>query len=217
MKSIILTFLLLTTNVVWAEESSPIIFYPEIWGPSSRHTMQLEVGESFDRSCGSCDNPSNEFFTVGYRYYFSKKKLHHLDSGWFGQARITTFGDGNGVQNSHGGTWIGGSMGYRTKGNKFPNALRRVFLEGSVGWGRLDHPDGHDIKGQPSSGKLSQHGQFEILLGGGYRLTRRINIVGGIGHFSNCRQLCNRNSPSSTPNHGRDQVRAGIEIKFKTR
>lgn len=202
MKHIIFAFLLLISTSVLAEDTYV------------RSTVQVELGESYNRGCRACNNPENQFFTLGYRYYFSEKNLRYLDSGWFTQVRLTTFNDGNRVQQSYGGTWFGGSVGYRTKSNKFPKVFRRFFIDTSLGWGVLNNPDGHPKPNE--SGKLSQKGQFEITLGGGYRLNQRVNIIFGIGHLSNCNQICNRGGNSSSPNNGRDWRRVGVEIKFKT-
>jgi len=184
-----------------------------------------EFGGSVDRGCNNCQAPENNFYVLSYRHYFFDgwNEIHPYpglllvgqeDRGWFAYAKIIHFDSSGRFGN---GTWYGGGMGYRTKGNILrnifnPNYGGRWFVEGSLGYGALDHPDGDP--GEDNSGLLTGHDQGEITFGAGYRINDNGNITFGFGHLSNCKQFCNRSSRKS-PNNGRDFWRVGYERKFK--
>lgn len=178
-----------------------------------------DFGGSVDRGCNNCQAPGNDFYSLTYRHYFfddffGSTWRQFEDRGWFAYAKIIHFDSSGRFGN---GTWYGGGMGYRTKGNILPNIFNpnhrgRWFVEGSLGYGALDHPDG-DPDGD-NYGLLTGHDQIEITFGAGYRINNNGNITFGFGHLSNCKQLCNRSSRKS-PNNGRDFWRVGYEHKFK--
>jgi hypothetical protein len=182
--------------------------------PESQNSFFVHGGFGISRGCRSCTSADNEYLTLGYRHYFKKglwmslpKK--HLDSGWFVQGLVIRFNGGN-LGSSHDGTYLGATAGYRTRGDIFPRVFRKWFVEGGIGIGYLDDPDGRDPDGK---GLLTQHKQFNIFYGAGYRITEKTNIIFGGGHLSNGHQALNRGS-SSSPNHGRDFGYLGAEVKI---
>ena len=152
-------------------------------------TYTVEVGGSFTWPGPGHHNPKNQLVSLGIRKYFNRNlyamgKVTHWDKRDFKT-----------------GTFIGVGVGGRTSG--------KYFVDGSLGVGYLDNPDGQEVE----DGYLTGHRQFELNLGGGYRVNQNTTILAGWTHVSNCHKVC-RLSEQHKPNKGRDFLRIGIEKKF---
>jgi len=202
MKRIVISFfifLMALSSSVWAESSHDF----------SYDSFRGEIGTSLKRPCGECVDPDSTFYDFTYRHYTEKKKSKlYKDTGVYIQGRVVTFNGGN-LGSDHGGTWVGVGFGYRTNGMKH-KFMRKFFLEAGADYGYLDNPDGRNEDGK---GLLTQNGQWGLNIGGGYRISKRINLVSGYHHFSNGHSLFNRGE-ASAPNIGRDWWGFGAEIRF---
>lgn len=192
-------------------------------------SVMFGYGTDHNRDCDSCFEDDSTYLTAAYRHYLKKQpfkrryadfgrgpggwspynRYGYEDSGLFIQGNITKWSDGD-LGSDRDGTYIGVGAGYRSRGIWAPNLSRRWFLEGSVGIGNLDNPDGRHPDGR---GRLTTSTQFQLTGGVGYRLTKRVNIIGDYKHWSNGKSLFERSSKYS-PNTGRDSIGVTVEIKL---
>lgn len=154
-------------------------------------TYIIETGFSIIYPGNDYVNPNNQMLGFGIRHYFNENL--------YTMGKLTTWNSGQ--QDFKSGTIITVSIGGRTSG--------KYFLDSSLGIGYLDNPDGKEVE----DGYLTGHKQFEINIGGGYKINKTSTILMGITHFSNCATVCNL-SDSHKPNTGRDFLRIGVEYAF---
>lgn len=203
-------------------------------------SVMFGYGTDHNRNCDSCFEDDSTYLTAAYRHYLKKQpfkkryefiplygaprgvpayvlyndwspynRYGYSDSGLFIQGNITKWSNGD-LGSDRDGTYIGVGAGYRSRGIWAPNLSRRWFLEGSVGIGNLDNPDGRHPDGR---GRLTTSTQFQLTGGVGYRVTERVNIIGDYRHWSNGNSIFERSSKYS-PNIGRDSIGITVEIKL---
>ena len=165
-----------------------LIFNPVYAQPSNTYT--IEAGDAFSWSNDN-KKPKNRLIAASLR--------HYLNDNTFLMVKLSRWDRGEETYKS--GIMFTGNIGYRTQG--------RWFIEGALGYGYLNNPDGREVE----DGYLTKHQQFEVNLGGGYKINTHSSILFGVTHWSNCHKVCDRGE-SSIPNKGRDFFRIAFEERF---
>jgi len=168
-----------------------VLFLPTMVHAEKTMSYMIDVGKSFDRGSVGITDPNNTFLAFAVRRYFNPN--------FYLMGKLTAWNQAD--QQAKGDALITVSLGGRTSG--------RLFFDGSFGIGYLNNPDGRRVE----YGYLTGHRQFEVNLGFGWKINKKMAILTGITHISNCNKYCSL-SERYSPNRGRDFVRIGIERKF---
>jgi len=180
---------ILTMKTIWLFLS--LIFPFTTFAAEETVTYTIDIGSSYALPGTNDLSPNNQSLGIGIRYY--------VNENLYFMGKYTTWNSGK--QDFENGKIISINIGGRTS--------TKFFVEGSFGIGYLDNPDGRRVK----NGYLTGHRQFEVNIGGGYKINDDWNVLVGLTHFSNCQKICNLDE-SHKPNDGRDFIRIGVENKF---